>query len=81
MKKRFTHKGWFGLVPVYIADVDKEEPTLIGRVPYTDWAVAVMATAFFGMGWLLERISPSADWGFPIIMEELDEPFMEEAGE
>lgn len=78
MTKTFTHKGWFGIVPVYVADVNRGEPTLIGRIPYTDWAVAGMAMIFCGMGWVLERINPSADWGFPIMMWELDEPFEDE---
>ena len=80
MTKTFTHKGWFGLVPVYIADADKEEPTLIGRLPYSDWAVVGMAMTFCGIGWVMEKINPSAEWGFPVSMQELEAPFMAEVG-
>lgn len=28
---KFTHKGWFGLCPIYIADLESGEPTLVER--------------------------------------------------
>ena len=30
-KVRFTHKGWFGVCPVHIADPDSKEPTVAPR--------------------------------------------------
>ena len=33
----FTHKGWFGLCPVYIGDINSEGPMLSARWDCIEW--------------------------------------------
>lgn len=42
----FTHKGWFGLCPVYIADADTESPRLEPRIPMTEWLIELSAEIY-----------------------------------
>jgi hypothetical protein len=37
IRKEFTHVGWFGFCPVYIADVDSDGPTIIERNGIPQW--------------------------------------------
>lgn len=46
MKVPFTHKGWFGLCPVYIADAETDSPLLEPRFPMTDWLIHLSAAIF-----------------------------------
>jgi hypothetical protein len=46
MKVAFTHKGWFGIAPVYMADVDTDSPRLEPRVPFTGWLISLSAAIF-----------------------------------
>ena len=49
---KFTHIGWFGVVPVRIANLDSEAPYLEARwLP--DWAVDIQALIFYIIGCLL----------------------------
>lgn len=43
MKIPFTHKGWFGLCPVYMADVETESIRLEPRLPLTSWLINLSA--------------------------------------
>lgn len=45
-QKTYTHKGWVGLCPVYIADIDTEMPDLTSRIPFTDWFLELNLSAF-----------------------------------
>lgn len=57
-----TRKGWFGFCPVYMSNPDTESPYVVPRIPYTDWALPVMAYMFCFMAW----VGCIEDWGFPI---------------
>jgi hypothetical protein len=46
MKVPFTHKGWFGLCPVYIADADTDRPRLETRIPMTEWLIHLSAAIY-----------------------------------
>ena len=37
----YTHKGWFGLCPVYIESPYSDEPGMEARYPYTDWLMTL----------------------------------------
>lgn len=63
----FTHKGWFGLCPVYIAEADSEGPTLEPRIPGTGWLINLST-------WIYNTLNSEA---FPITFTgELDPPKM-----
>lgn len=76
----FDHEGWFGIVPVYVGEPDTEFPTLISKIPHTDWAIGLMAHVFQFIGWTSELINPDKQVGFPIRMKEMDKPFTLEIG-
>ena len=42
----FTHKGWFGLCPIYISEPYSEGPTLEPRIPYTGWFLDLQADIY-----------------------------------
>ena len=42
----FTHKGWFGLCPIYIAEPDSEGPRIEPRFPCTAWLIHLSAWIF-----------------------------------
>ena len=46
MQVPFTHKGWFGLCPVYMADVETESCRLEPRIPFTGWLINLSAEIF-----------------------------------
>ena len=46
MKVAFTHKGWFGLCPVYMADLHTISPRLEPRLPLTSWLIHLSAEIF-----------------------------------
>lgn len=46
MQIPFTHKGWFGLCPVYMADVETDSVRLEPRIPFTGWLINVSAAIF-----------------------------------
>lgn len=62
----FTHKGWFGLCPVYIAEDDSiEGPRLEPRLPFTEWLIHLSA-------WVYDLLNAES---FPIMFTgELDPP-------
>ncbi len=46
MQINFTHKGWFGLCPVYMADVESDSIRLEPRIPFTGWLINFSAWVF-----------------------------------
>lgn len=42
----YTHKGWFGLCPVYIAEPLANDPWIDARYPCTDWLIDLSALFF-----------------------------------
>ncbi len=67
MKVPFTHKGWFGLCPVYIAELDSDGPRIENRFPATAWLIHLSA-------WIFDTMNAE---GFPItITGELRPPKM-----
>ena len=80
MIKVFDHEGWFGIVPIYAADTKTDMPTLIGRIPYTTWAVSAMAYVFQAVARTILFINPDAEPMFPIKIRRLDRPFKLEVG-
>lgn len=50
MQIPFTHKGWFGLCPVYIANLHSEGPDVAPRFPCTGWLITLSAWIFNTLG-------------------------------
>jgi len=46
MQIAFTHKGWFGFCPVYMADVETDSIRLEPRIPFTGWLIHLSAAIF-----------------------------------
>lgn len=40
MSVRYTHKGWIGLCPVFIANPNAVTPDVEPRYPLTDWLLS-----------------------------------------
>lgn len=59
---QFTHKGWFGLCPVYIAETYTECPHLEPRYPFTEWLLDISEFMFNVMG----AMNPHDEGYFPI---------------
>lgn len=71
----YTHKGWFGLCPVYISEPHSVEPGIEPRYPCTDWLLTVSA-------WICSwdfRFVEGDDKDLPIrVTGELEDPFVVE---
>lgn len=67
MTHLLTHKGWFGLCPVYIGSPESEEPLLVPRIPLTDWLMDFSDWAYRMTGRCMEILAPEWEWpGYPI---------------
>lgn len=55
----YTHKGWIGMCPVYLANIDSDGPNVATRLPYTDWLLHLSLWLFD----LASATSPAADHG------------------
>jgi hypothetical protein len=68
MDKRYTHKGWIGLCPVYIGDKDSASPDIDPRFPCTEWLLHLSLWIFDVVG----STNPDDSGGIPIrITEEI----------
>ena len=49
-ERTYTHKGWIGLCPVYIANKNSASPEIEPRYPMTEWLLhlSLWLFAFFG---------------------------------
>jgi hypothetical protein len=56
-KVTMTHKGWFGLCPIYLNDVGTDCPTLEPRFRYTGWLLS-LSTSVYGA---LFRVATAVD--------------------
>ncbi len=52
---KYTHKGWIGLCPVYIANPDSQGPDVEPRLPCTDWLLGLSLFLFDFFGALLHH--------------------------
>lgn len=78
----FTHKGWFGLCPVYFADLNSDAPHVHER----HWALKplmVVSEWMWGaMFWLASVVNPDYEPEWPLhITGVLDPPISFEAHE
>jgi hypothetical protein len=59
---KYTHKGWIGLCPVYIANKDSASPGIDPRLPFTEWLLHLSLWMFDTIG----SITGNDDGGIPI---------------
>lgn len=70
---RVTHKGWFGLCPVYLGNLDDACPLVLERsrllVP-----LMMLSEAMFGVvNWCMSALRPDHEPGWPIrVTGEID---------
>lgn len=70
-----THKGWLGLCPVYLADIDSEGPTVEPRWRALAWLMPVSEAVFFVLFALAAAARPGEEPSWPILVTgELPRP-------
>lgn len=66
VKTTLTHKGWFGICPVYFADLDSEGPFVEPRhlllLPLFYFSEFMFRIAF----WCSEKMNPDFEAQFPL---------------
>lgn len=68
----YSHKGWFGICPVYVADLESDAPHLTPRMDgwFCEglfWASHYTFIAFFTVA---DAVAPAWQPGFPIFVTE-----------
>jgi hypothetical protein len=62
----YTHKGWFGLCPVYFANLDSESPNVEPRHWSLAWIMDFSEAMFFAVNWMRSLIDPTHEPGWPL---------------
>ena len=82
MRTKITHRGWFGVCPIYIGDPYSMSPMLLERHP------AMLPLFMFSelMYWLMFRalywMNPDFEASWPVkITGELERPFWHKHGD
>ena len=77
MVSKFTHKGWFGICPVYFGDLETESPNILERhwlfIPLMD-----LSELFFRIGFhIMEFFDAEYEPSWPLrITGELKAPIL-----
>jgi len=64
----WTHKGFFGICPVYVANPDSPMPCITPRHEYLDVLIHVSEYSFAFYFWLRSLWNPEYDGTFPILL-------------
>ena len=73
----YTHKGWIGLCPVYVANPNSVSPDIDPRYPLTEWLLYLS----LGLFDFFSSLTGGDDGSIPIkITGKLDKPIVEEGG-
>lgn len=71
----FTHRGWFGLCPVFVGMVESEGPALMARHPVLEWWLDLQEILLGSAGFVLSLLNPGYEPMWPIrIGAPLDKP-------
>jgi len=62
----YTHKGWLGLCPVYIAEPDSESPWLAPRLLWLGWWLDFNSWALYAAGTMLSSSQDEFEPHWPI---------------
>lgn len=78
MMMTYSHKGWIGICPIYIGNVNHESPDVLPRLPMTDWFLILNLWIFD----VVAKLSMIDDDGsIPIrITGKLNEPITNKGG-
>lgn len=78
-----THRGWFGLCPVYADITDPEVANLVERIPHTGWFLSLNLAVYDALANLAEMLGREVGFYPILITGELNEPivFKEEGHE
>lgn len=75
MKIPFTHKGWFGICPIYLADVDSDGPRIEPRFMFTGWLIHLSTFIYGSCIWFITSINPEFEPRWPMLITgALDKP-------
>jgi hypothetical protein len=68
----FTHKGWFGICPVYIGDLDTDAPRLTPRLDnaFGEFLFGVSHGAHKLAFTVIDALCPKCDPGFLLLVTE-----------
>lgn len=76
----YTHKGWFGMCPVYLAGVETDCPDLDVRHWSLAWLLTMSVWMLGSMIWIRTAMDPLYDPEFPIVITgELPTPVVRHA--
>lgn len=66
----FTHEGWFGICPVYVADIESDAPHLTPRVEnwFYESLFWVSHGAFMAFFTVTDFLFPAWQVGYPIFL-------------
>lgn len=62
----FTHRGWLGLCPVYIGNLESDSPLLMARRPWLEWLLTASTWGFHTVNIVCSALNPNFEPGFPI---------------
>lgn len=75
LKVTYTHKGWFGLCPVYLANLDGVAPDIHARHWSMEWLFDLSEAIFRLINWIQSSVDPLHEGGWPLyVTGELDQP-------
>lgn len=63
---RCTHKGWFGICPVYLADLHTQEPFVEERHGSLAWLLAISEIVYSICFLVMELMDPLAEPAWPL---------------
>ena len=66
MSQEFTHKGWFGICPVYFADLDSDAPLIVERNAIYIPLFILSEFMFSIIHFVQSLINPDADLYWPL---------------
>lgn len=75
LKVTYTNKGWFGLCPVYFANLDSEAPDIHPRHWSLEWLMDLSEFIYGPCHWLKSVADPLYEGGWPLqVTGELNPP-------
>lgn len=68
MKATYTHKGWFGICPVYLAKIETDAPVVEPRWRFLG-CLLVLSEAVFGLIiYIATAINPDYEPAWPLLI-------------
>lgn len=64
--KHFTHKGWFGVCPVYLGELDTPIPLVEPRHPSLDFLLTFSEIVYRSIFWVCISINHEYEASWPI---------------